>query len=194
MDRMSGSGAMTEVISSLLGVLGIELAPWMAPLAALLLMIVLLPLILANMKTSRARKLLKRAHLLNGVEGRALEEEALRLVSSRPMGLVAIADEAIRHGRYGLARDAVARLRETGAQRAHLRRLTEAVDPTPLPPSVNETLLLIERLDQSGLRDEAERRWLAARRRWPRESLFMTPPWHEGEAGQQPSSSSEPPR
>ncbi len=164
---------MRDVLTSLLGMLGLTLEPWMAPAIALCVMVVMLPFILRNMSTSRARRVLGRARFLHGEDRRAMEQQALNLAGARPMGLVAVAEEALKQNRRGLAAQAVDRLQATGKQRIHLRRLRAAVDPTPLPHSAFEAAALIDRLREQGLGDEAERRRMAARRRWPRDEAFQ---------------------
>lgn len=152
---MSG---ITDALLQLLGALGVPIHPWTLPALALVVMGVLSPLILKNLKTGKARKLLKRARILGGAERQRLEAAALDEVGEQPMGLVAVAEEALRLGRKALAREAVARLARTGKARAHLRRLRREIDPDPLPATVDATVLVIERLLEGGLVDEADRR------------------------------------
>jgi len=163
---MRGLGGLAETISKLLVAFGITLQPWMAPVAVLAIMLVLLPHILRNMRTGRARKLLRQAAMVPGPEGSDLEQRALDLVDGQPMGLVAVAEEAIRRGRMALAREAVRRLADTGRQHAHLRRLRVELDGR-LPATVDEMVLIIERFVDAGMVDEARGRLSRARRRWP---------------------------
>lgn len=155
---MSGMSGITDALVQLLEALGVPIHPWTLPALALVVMGLLSPLILKNLKTGKARKLLKRARILSGAERQRLEAAALDEVGDHPMGLVAVAEEALRLGRKALARDAVARLARTGKARGHLRRLNREIDPDPLPPTVDATVLVIERLLEGGLVDEADRR------------------------------------
>ena len=95
---MNGMGGILDALVELLSALGIELRPWTLSVVALAVMAALLPFILKNLRTGRARKLLKRSRLLGGRERLALESEALDSVGDHPMGLVAIAEEALRMG------------------------------------------------------------------------------------------------
>ncbi|MFT4979840.1 MAG: hypothetical protein ACI8S6_005752 [Myxococcota bacterium] len=167
------SGGITQSITSLLLALGIELPPWGMPAAALVLMVLLLPWILKNMKTSRARKLLKRATMESGAARDAMEQEALSLVSDNPTGLLAFADECVRRGRYGLARAALGRLPEgdTKLERERRRLLTQMA---PLEPATAEAAAAaIERFLSEGLVEEAERRLQRAQRRWPEDASLV---------------------
>ena len=65
---MGRIGGMTEAISQLMSAMGLDLSPWVAPLFVLVLFFALLPRILRNMRTSKARKMLKRAWMLGADE------------------------------------------------------------------------------------------------------------------------------
>jgi len=163
---MNRSGIL-DALASLLASVGIELPPWGMPVAALTVAAVLLPFVLRNMKTSKARKLLKRASILDGPRRQEAEAEALTLVHDSGPGLVAVADEALRRGRQAVARRAVERLAELGGQDKELRRLRQEMAPK-MPASVTEMVLVVERFLDAGLVDEARVRLGRAERRWPR--------------------------
>ena len=164
---MSGGGGITQAITSLLQALGVELPPWAMPVFALCMMILLMPWILKNMKTSRARKLLKQATLESGARREEMEQEALSLVSANPTGLLAFADECVRRGRYGLARKALSRLPEGGPKVLRERRKLETQMAPREPATAEAAAAAIERFLSEGLEDEARQRLLRAQRRWP---------------------------
>lgn len=163
---MSGGGGMTQAITDILLLLGIELPPWGMPVAALVVMILLLPWILKNMKTSKARKLLKMAALESGRTRQEMESEALELVSDNPVGLLAFADECVRRGRYSLARDALERV-PRDPRYARERRKVEAQMAPKEPATAEAAAAAIERFLSEGLREEAASRLQKARARWP---------------------------
>ena len=158
---------LVDLLNRLFEAAGIHLDPWMAPAAALALATLFLPLILRNMRTSRARKLLKQAGLLAGPEGAELERRALDLVGDHAVGLVAIADEALRRGRTRLARAALERLVATGRERRAARRIFLELEGRGLPPTAEEAALAIDHLVEAGMVAEAASRLARARRIWP---------------------------
>lgn len=169
---MSGGGGMTQAITDILLALGIELPPWGMPVAALVLMVVLLPWILKNMKTSKARKLLKKATLESGRTRTEMEAQALDLVSDNPVGLLAFADECVRRGRYGLAREALERVPRDPKFARERRKVAEQMAPRE-PPTAEAAAAAIERFLSEGLRDEAVRRLQKARARWPEDASLV---------------------
>ena len=158
---------LVDLLNRLFEAAGIHLDPWMAPVGALALAALFLPLILRNMRTSRARKLLKQANLLAGPEGAELERRALDLVGDHAVGLVSIADEALRRGRTRLARAALERLVATGRERRAARRIFLELEGRGLPPTAEEAALAIDHLLDAGMAEEAASRLARARRIWP---------------------------
>ena len=71
-------------------------APVGLPVVALVVMVLLLPRIISTMETSRARRLVQRSRGVDGDERQRLEQQAIEVAADRPMGLVAVAEEAIR--------------------------------------------------------------------------------------------------
>jgi len=159
-------GGLTQLLDSFVALLGLHLAPWMAPAGLLGVVALFWPWIRLNMRTDDARKLLKRAARERGAERERLEAEALALVAGRADGLVVVAKEALEQGRRDLAGRAVAGLRGTGKLLPQLRTLERALEP-PLPSVASEACLLIERLLDTGMVDEARTRLALARRKWP---------------------------
>ena len=163
MGRLSG---LTDAVNSLLAEFGVELAPWMAPVFGLLLGALLLPMILRNDRTGRARKLIPRLVETSAAERDAARARILALVADNPVGLVVVAEESLRRGQVPLARMAVAALVRSGKRPADARRLLlELEGPPPTMPT--EAALVVERLLSAGLLDEAERRLASAVARWP---------------------------
>lgn len=164
---MGGGGGILQAITDLLGALGIELAPWMGPVFAVTVMIILLPWILKNMKTSSARKLLKKASLEGGEKRLEMEQKAIEMVADNPEGLMALAEECMRRGRYGVARQALSRIPEDDTQRRRQRRRM-LLEMAPRQPETPEAAaLVVERLRGEGLAEEASARLSKAMRRWP---------------------------
>lgn len=177
---MGGLRQLVEVFATLLGV---HLEPWMAPAAFLCLVAALSPWILINLRTTNARKVMVRAARERGPERLRLEAEALAMVGDNPDGLVVVAKEALEQGRKDLAARAVDKLRRTRKRLPELRKLERALAP-PLPGTPAEAAMLIERMLETGLRDEARARLAQARRRWPvDDELAALEPVVAGRAG-----------
>ena len=166
-----GMGGITQAIADLLAAMGITLPAWGMPAVVLGIAVLLLPLILKNMRTSQARKLLVRSRLEGRARREALEQQALSLVSDNPVGMLALADLCVSQGRYGLARDILARLPDAGDTqlRRERRKLEEAMAPRePLTPE--EAAVAIERFIEQGQLEEARVRLGRARQRWPEDA------------------------
>lgn len=170
---MGGAGIL-QAITDLLAALGIELEPWMGPAFALGAMILLLPWILKNMKTSSARKMIKKASLEGGEKRLTMERSALEMVSDNPEGLMALAEECMRRGRYVIAREALTMIPEDDIKRQRQRRrmLKEMAPRQPETPEA--AALVVERLLGEGLTEEASRRLGKALRRWPESTILNT--------------------
>lgn len=160
---MGGLRQLIEVFTTLFGV---HLKPWMAPAGLLVSIAVFWPWIRINLRTGDARKLLVRASRERGAERERLESEALALVGTGADGLVVVAKEAIAQGRKDLAARAVVKLRATKQRLPDLRRLERELEP-PLPGTPAESALLVERMLDTGMVDEARARLAQARRKWP---------------------------
>jgi hypothetical protein len=169
---MGRIGGLTETLSQLLEMLGLDLPPWVMPLVALAVFLILLPRILRNMRTSRARKIVLRAHLVEGEHRRQEEAAALALVAEHAPGLVSLADAAHKQGRNALAMEALNLLRARPEARGRsVRREIARLDRTlgeNLPGSAEEMAVVLDRLIHAGLFPEARRRLAIGRGRWPR--------------------------
>jgi hypothetical protein len=154
------------MLDSVANALGLHLPPWAGPLALLAILAVCWPLIRTNLHTENARKLLKRASRERGAERERLEAEALAMVGDRPDGLVVVAREAVEQGRTALAERAVVKLRATGKNLPDLRRLERAIEP-PLAGTPAEVCIVIERMLEAGMVEQARARYAQARRKWP---------------------------
>jgi hypothetical protein len=160
---------MQEAINSILQALGWTLSPWVGPALALGLMVVFMPAILRNFKISRARKILQRSRIMQPKDKILAGQAALRVVGKIPMGLVAVADEALRQERRFLAHEAVKRLMATGQVRDHARRLVRILEDDGGPGSAEELALLVERLAKTGLLSQAVLRLEKGMQRWPKD-------------------------
>lgn len=165
---MRGMGGILDSLSSLLGAMGVTLPPWAFPVIALVVAFLLLPRIVGGLETGRARRILKRSRVVEGEARAQMEAEALRAVKDRPMGLVAVAEEALRLRRGRLAREAVEQLARTGKAKRHLRRLIVEIDPAaPLPPTADAAAAVLERLIEGGMNTQALERLRRFERAWP---------------------------
>ncbi|MDP2308448.1 MAG: hypothetical protein Q8P18_20685 [Pseudomonadota bacterium] len=160
---MGGLRQLIEVFTTLSGV---HLKPWMGPAGLLIAIAVFWPWIRVNLRTGDARKLLVRAARERGAARQRLEAEALAMVGTGPDGLVVVAKEALEQGRKELAAQAIVKLRATGKRLPDLRKLERALEP-PLPGTPAEAAIVIERMLETGMRDEARARLAQARRKWP---------------------------
>lgn len=163
---------LAEALDGFLATLGIELAPWVVPVVGVVLLVSLLPLLRRTHRMGKARKVLARAAVASAAERREMEREALALVGDHPLGLLVVAEETARRGRYRVAREALERLRATGRRPLDVRRLEAQLDGTG-PATVEEAALAVERFLQEGLLERAEQRLDAARHRWPHESRLL---------------------
>lgn len=166
---------LSDLIEEALAFLGLTLPPWVVPLAALALILSLLPLLRRNHRTGLARRRVQRLPHLAAEERRRVEAEVLRLVAGNPEGLLVVGEEAMKRGRRSLAEAAAAALEELepgGNRQRRLRRSLEGDGPA----TALEARLLVERFLDTGLLEEARRRLERARSRWPGED------WSELEA------------
>ena len=171
---MGRSGGILQSIYSILESIGVHPPPWAGPVFGLTMMLLLMPFILRNFRIGRARKILQRSRILQPEERQAAGREALSVVGTIPMGLVAVADEALRQERLALAREATQRLIATGKSRDHARRLVRRLELDSGPHSPEELVLSIERLDKQGLRTEARARLSRGLQRWPEDARLRT--------------------
>jgi hypothetical protein len=88
------------------------------------------------------------------------------MVGDNPEGLTVVAREALEQGRRDLAQRAVDKLRATGKNLPQLRQFERQLEP-PLPATPAEACIVIERLLDTGMTDQAKTRWALARRKWP---------------------------
>jgi hypothetical protein len=160
-------GGIVDALGTMLSLVGIELAPWMGPAFIVVVALVLSPVLMKNLQTSRARSLLKEARMLDGPVREAEELRVLDMVAQRPHGLVAVVEEAHRMRRNELARRALVRLRELTGPTPEVARLARLTDPEPLPASPAQLGLMVEKLRSSGLHEQAARRLRRGRNKWP---------------------------
>jgi hypothetical protein len=161
---------MAQVLHSISAVLasyGVRLPHYTAPLLLLVAALVFGPGLMRNIQIKQARRQLSLSLVAPPAERAAHEDAALQKVWAQPLGLVVVAEEALKHGRRGLAERALARLEQTGEERGHLRRLRASLNPTPTAHSVEAEVAAISRLLDEGQVGQAHRQMVAARERWP---------------------------
>lgn len=162
--------ALARFLQDIFDVMG--LPPWAGAAAVFAVLLLALPWILRNRRTDLARRALRASDKLKGDERVAAERKALTMVAGHPMGLLVVAEEAHKLGRDGLARDAIAQLRATGKLVAELRTIERAVEG-PMPATVDEAVLTIERLIDAGMRDVAAEKLARFQTRWPSEPELL---------------------
>lgn len=160
-------GGIAGLLDTILELLGVHLEPWMAPAAVVAGALLLLPLLLRNQNTARARRVLGRLTTATTAAQRAaIEAEAFSLVRGNVDGLVALADAAQQRGRTDLARRCVEGLRELGGRPAELRRLVRQLDGD-FPATVEEVVVRIGNQRDAGLHVAAAETLARAEARWP---------------------------
>jgi hypothetical protein len=166
-------GGLGQLVSALIAASEGVVPHWMWPAGLGVFVLVAAPSMLRNMRTDAARKLFRTATRLRAAERVAQEDEALRRVAGNRDGLVVLADLALQEGRPRIVPEVLAQLGALGGREPDLRRLHREVQG-PQPATSMEAVLLVERLVEHGLLDEAERRLLAAIERWPTEPELLT--------------------
>jgi hypothetical protein len=159
-------GGLAGFVDTILGLLGVQLAPGMGALGVLVAALVVSPFVLANLRTDRVRRILKEASRAHGPVREALEAEALVVAGDRVWPLIAVADAAIAGHRVELAEACLTRLRAARAPLLQLRRLEGALY-ADLPSTPDEVLRKVARYRESGLDVAADDLLVRSRRRWP---------------------------
>lgn len=139
---------------------------WAGTAAVLGLLALASPWILKNRRTDRARRHLKEALRTYGAAREKLEDAALAEVADLPLGLLVIAEEADRNGRFGLRDRAMAALRKTGKLPYELRKLEQAVEG-PMPATAAEALVRVLAAEREGLHGVATEKLTRYRQKWP---------------------------
>ena len=123
---MGGLGTLAKAIEEILLDYGIHVPSWIGLAIAAGLIVLFLPNIIKNAKVEKARRDMTRLHDLTPEARDRERERILDMANDHPVGLVAIADEALRKQQTAIARGAVERLRRTGKRTADLQRLERA--------------------------------------------------------------------
>jgi hypothetical protein len=171
---------ITLIWERILGALGVTPAPWMLSAFMLTLAALSWPFLRRTLRISRARKLLAEAERTTGENRMAIQTQVIHMIGDHPMGLVGVTEEALRRQQTPLAVRALERLRATGKEPIHVKRL-EAMVYGPPPTSIEGEMAAIERLLAEDLFDQATVRLSRARRRWPEDDRLaaMTVPTSE---------------
>jgi hypothetical protein len=163
---MGGIGALETAIQEILRDYGIRVPHWAWSAMALFLIVAFLPNIIKNAKVDKARRDMTRLQDLSPEDRERERERILDMANDNPVGLVAIADEALRKQQAAIARGAVERLRRTGKRAADVQRLERALEGDK-PRHLLKEVIAIEHLLQAGAREAAAARVAAALLIWP---------------------------
>ena len=151
---------------TVLGLLGVHLAPWMAPAFVATILLLLIPRLRRNVRTEQARKALREAGRLHGPAREHREQDALALVDGDTWGLVSLADVAWAEGRRSVVLGVLERLRRIPGARLQALTLERRVY-ADLPATAEQARLRAELLHGQGLHVAAEDLLARARERWP---------------------------
>ncbi len=157
---------LKDTLNYFLAAFGVQLEPWMAPAAAVVVALLLLPAWHRNFRTKQARKRI--LALANSPSGQhaALQQQILGLVRGNSFGQVVVVEESLRRGLGALARSALADLEASGKKSDHARRLRRQLNDERATTPEAEALA-VERLRAGGLEAAATDRLHLARKRWP---------------------------
>jgi hypothetical protein len=155
------------LIDALLNALDVHPAPWVGSAGVVVVVLFALPMVRKNLRTDRARRLLKEAGRARSPERERLEAEALDVVADEVHGLIVVGDTALATGRRALAEQVLARLRTLrGVPREATVRLERGLDPDA-PATPLDAVLRVERLREAGAHAAADALLARARARWP---------------------------
>ena len=149
---MGGLGTLAKAIEEILLDYGIHVPSWIGLATAAGLILLFLPNIIKNAKVDKARRDMTRLQDLTPEQRDRERERILDMANDNPVGLVAIADEALRKQQTAIARGAVERLRKTGKRTADLQRLERTLDGDK-PRHLLKEVIAIENLWKAGARD-----------------------------------------
>ncbi len=165
---MGRLGGITDTLSQLLEHAGITLPPWAFPVLIGVAFLGALPWLRQNQRTHRARLLVAEIASERDADRQALKRQAIEAVAGHPVGLVGLADEALRKGLQDLAASALEELKKNGKPVLEIRRLQEAIHGPP-PAHLEGELAAIEQLLSQGLPAAALKRVRRAQQHWPNE-------------------------
>jgi hypothetical protein len=163
---MGGLGTLKTAIEEILLDYGIHLPSWIGLAMGAVLIALFLPNIVKNAKVDKARRDMTRLQDLRPEERERERERILEMAADNPVGLVAIADEALRKQQTAIARGALERLRATGKRAGDVQRLERALDGDK-PKHLLMVFIAIEHMLTGGAREAAARRLALAFAIWP---------------------------
>lgn len=172
---MGGVTLVRDLLVSLWQAMGWDVPGWVAPSVVMGLVLLLLPWILRNQRTARARRVMTRAFAASSIADRDAEEAlALRETWDNPDGLLVVGQMAAERGRAPVVERVVARLGELGARPAEAARLAAALAPAaPRVATLDEAVLRIERMLDNGLLTQAGAALAEARARYPEDTELL---------------------
>lgn len=164
-----------DLLVSLWQALGWDVPGWVAPTVVMGIVLALLPWILRNQRTARARRVMTRAFAATSVAERDAEEAlALRETWDNPDGLLVVGQMAAERGRRPVVDRVVERLFELRARPAEAARLAASLAPAPVRVStLDEAVLRIERMLDNGLLAQAGAALTEARARYPEDTELV---------------------
>jgi hypothetical protein len=157
---------VTQMLDGLVGGLGLQLEPWMAPVFAVALALLVMPAWRRNFKTKQARKRILELGAAPVQDRAQMRTDILALVEGNPFGQVVVVEEAMKRHQNVLAAEALERLEISRKRRDEARRLRLKLSGER-PTTPEAEALAIERLREAGLDDAATARLHAAQQRWP---------------------------
>lgn len=163
---------LAKTISLLLSALGLQTSPWVLPAIIVVAALVLWPTIQKSQKVDRAVKTVRSTSARAAADRERIGQEALSAVQDDPIGLVQVAEEAVRVGDKALARAAVARLMETGKRPQDARRILRSLE-ADAPRLPVEVAVRVEPLLDAGMLAEARRRLEDGLARWPQDADLL---------------------
>ena len=163
---------LSQIINDFFMALGIELPGWTGIAVALGVFVLFFPLFLRNARTTRARKMMKKAGHASGQERDDLELKAIQLVKNNPYGLLALADLAHQMKRYTLAISLLDQLPNKPKLRREARRIRSKMEPRG-ELTADSAASAVRNLMDEGMNLAAVERLDNALERWPNSRALL---------------------
>ena len=166
------NGGLSQLLSDIFGLLGIQLPWWSGIVIGITVAIVFFPLFLKSTRAQRARKLLHRS----GVEisgTKEMEDQAIEMVKNDSNALLSMASIAEKQKRYQLVARILNQIPNPQKYKKDIRKLRSKITPRgDLTPT--SAAVAIEALLNEGLHKAAQNRFDIAIKRWPSAPELLT--------------------